>query len=215
MSQAPTAADLGNRLAHLYGDPPAPASPAADVAAGTYFIAADNKLAILYGDKCLAIKDIDGEQDGTIVDALYYTFAFEGAAGNFYIKDFSGNYISLDLSGKIVSDKYEESATTWNVIVENGFAKISAEIIIDQNGNKLDYFLVYDVVGECFKAKAENEINDQTVFPELYKVTLPSTAIEEVKTESAEPAIYDLSGRRVKEITVKGIYIVNGKKVIK
>lgn len=39
------------------------------------------------------------------------------------------------------------------------------------------------------------------------------TAIEEVKTEVAVEGIYDLSGRRV-ENPVKGIYIVNGKKVL-
>ncbi|MBO7302283.1 MAG: chitobiase/beta-hexosaminidase C-terminal domain-containing protein [Bacteroidaceae bacterium] len=40
------------------------------------------------------------------------------------------------------------------------------------------------------------------------------TAIDAAAAD-AEAVIYDLSGRRVKEITVKGIYIVNGKKVIK
>ena len=41
-----------------------------------------------------------------------------------------------------------------------------------------------------------------------------TTAIESIETESAAPAVYyDLSGRRVKNPT-KGIYIVNGKKVL-
>ena len=43
-----------------------------------------------------------------------------------------------------------------------------------------------------------------------------TTAIEEVETENVnETVIYDLAGRRVNAITVKGVYIVNGKKVIK
>ena len=42
-----------------------------------------------------------------------------------------------------------------------------------------------------------------------------TTAIEEVKTENGEvKAIYDLTGRRVEEITAPGVYIVNGKKVL-
>ena len=41
-----------------------------------------------------------------------------------------------------------------------------------------------------------------------------TTAVEEVETESAEAVIYDLSGRRINEITEAGIYIVNGKKVL-
>ena len=41
-----------------------------------------------------------------------------------------------------------------------------------------------------------------------------TTAIENVETATVN-VIYDLSGRRVSEITEKGIYIINGKKVIK
>lgn len=41
-----------------------------------------------------------------------------------------------------------------------------------------------------------------------------TTAIEEVETEVAETVIYDLTGRRVSEITKAGVYIVNGKKVL-
>ena len=43
-----------------------------------------------------------------------------------------------------------------------------------------------------------------------------TTAIEGVTAEGAENgAIYDITGRRVKAITAPGIYIVNGKKVVK
>ena len=41
-----------------------------------------------------------------------------------------------------------------------------------------------------------------------------TTAIENVEVVTEE-VIFDLSGRRVSEITEKGVYIVNGKKVIK
>ena len=41
-----------------------------------------------------------------------------------------------------------------------------------------------------------------------------TTAIEDMKEQRAESKdIYDLGGRSVKEITAKGIYIVNGKKI--
>ena len=43
-----------------------------------------------------------------------------------------------------------------------------------------------------------------------------TTGIDTIVTDGVAPeAIYDLSGRRVKEITLPGIYIVNGKKYIK
>jgi hypothetical protein len=45
--------------------------------------------------------------------------------------------------------------------------------------------------------------------------TIADTAIDEVKGENGEvKTIYDLTGRRVENITNAGIYIVNGKKVL-
>ena len=41
-----------------------------------------------------------------------------------------------------------------------------------------------------------------------------TTGIENVEVENASNVIYDLTGRRVEEITVPGIYIVGGKKVL-
>ena len=41
-----------------------------------------------------------------------------------------------------------------------------------------------------------------------------TTGVEEVETEVAETVIYDLTGRRVNEITKSGVYIVNGRKVL-
>ncbi|MCR5312762.1 MAG: hypothetical protein K6E54_03795, partial [Bacteroidaceae bacterium] len=44
-----------------------------------------------------------------------------------------------------------------------------------------------------------------------------STSIEALseQTTSGDEAIYDLQGRRIKNITQKGIYIINGKKIVK
>ena len=47
-----------------------------------------------------------------------------------------------------------------------------------------------------------------------YTWTIENTAIEEVKGENGEQAIYDLTGRRVEKVTNAGVYIVNGKKVL-
>ena len=51
---------------------------------------------------------------------------------------------------------------------------------------------------------------------EEYNSKFGANAVEEVETENVnETVIYDLAGRRVNAITDKGVYIVNGKKVIK
>ena len=48
-----------------------------------------------------------------------------------------------------------------------------------------------------------------------YSLHIPgTTGIEEVEVENTVKAIYDLTGRKVNEITAPGIYIVNGKKVL-
>ncbi|MBQ2126786.1 MAG: hypothetical protein II198_03920 [Bacteroidaceae bacterium] len=47
-----------------------------------------------------------------------------------------------------------------------------------------------------------------------YTWTIADTAIEDVEAENGEKVIYDLTGRRVENITNAGIYIVNGKKVL-
>ena len=42
-----------------------------------------------------------------------------------------------------------------------------------------------------------------------------TTGVEEVKTENGEvKTIFDLTGRRVKNITAPGIYIIDGKKTL-
>ena len=40
------------------------------------------------------------------------------------------------------------------------------------------------------------------------------TGVEEVETDGGDKVIYDISGRKLSEITKPGLYIVNGKKVI-
>ena len=50
----------------------------------------------------------------------------------------------------------------------------------------------------------------------IYTVIYAETAIEDVEAEAEGTVIYDLTGRRINEITKAGIYIVNGvKRVIK
>ena len=55
---------------------------------------------------------------------------------------------------------------------------------------------------------SEKKVN--VVFGDESKVT----SIENITIENSASAIYDLTGRKVEEITTAGIYIVNGKKVL-
>ena len=78
--------------------------------------------------------------------------------------------------------------------------------------------IVVDYAGESYidewgysnmKWHSKNGCIDKT-----YTWTIGDTAIEEVKGENGAKVIYDLTGRRVENVTNAGIYIVNGKKVL-
>ena len=45
-------------------------------------------------------------------------------------------------------------------------------------------------------------------------MAVDNTGIDEITSDSEENLIYDLTGRRIEEITTPGIYIINGKKVL-
>ena len=91
-----------------------------------------------------------------------------------------------------------------------------------------------DENGVCFGKATKNQQNNASWLNNANKAYLPATsvtgasgstslrfdfdgittAIEEVETEAAETVIYDLTGRRVNEITKAGVYIINGKKIL-
>ena len=50
---------------------------------------------------------------------------------------------------------------------------------------------------------------------EVIDAIMGRTAIEDITTEEYDNIIYDLQGRKIGKITKAGIYIINGKKVIK
>ncbi|MBQ6938808.1 MAG: hypothetical protein IJN35_03080, partial [Muribaculaceae bacterium] len=50
---------------------------------------------------------------------------------------------------------------------------------------------------------------------EVIDAIMGRTAIEDITTEEYDDTIYDLQGRKIEKITKAGIYIINGKKVIK
>lgn len=81
-----------------------------------------------------------------------------------------------------------------------------SQTAVDSNNNILGAFRVYLTAnGENTLSEVRFVINNSD-----------ATAIDELEAENGnvKAEVYDLSGRRV-EKAVKGIYVVNGKKVIK
>ena len=68
---------------------------------------------------------------------------------------------------------------------------------------------VSDEWGTYYEWHAKNGCVDKS-----YTWTIADTAIDDIEAENGEKVIYDLTGRRVENITNADIYIVNGKKVL-
>ena len=90
------------------------------------------------------------------------------------------------------------------------------------------YILSYDGAGTAIKfyklssTGTERTINANKAYyvsasasPAMFYISLGrgTTDLDEVETEEVVETIYDLQGRKLSEITVPGIYIVNGKKI--
>ena len=109
---------------------------------------------------------------------------------------------------------------------ETGFAGTLAAETIAATTNA--YILSYDGAGTAIKfyklssTGTERTINANKAYyvsastnPAMFYISLGrgTTDLDEVETEEVVKTIYDLQGRKLSEITVPGIYIVNGKKI--
>ncbi len=154
-------------------------------------------------DNWLDLAEVEGTipaNTGVLVNAS------EGS----YIFNYSTTAATTDCS----DNKLEGSVTATTVEKEAyvlGYAKGTTDVVFGKaeltNGSFLNnankaYLPATSVAGASLSANLRFDFDGIT------------TAIEEVETEAAETVIYDLTGRRVNEITKAGVYVVNGRKVL-
>ncbi len=180
------------------------------VGAGKYFIVANGNIALPFKDGKLPTKETN-VAGNNVTDAEYYSFSIEDkdkngniVEGEFYIKDATGLYLIAYMS---TTDEIKSTTTSdmaaWNITIENNCAKI----------RKDGYILVYK--NNAIVAIKEENATATEVYPVLYTINNNSeTAIENIATEAENAEIYDITGRRIENITNAGIYIVGGKKVL-
>ena len=177
-------------------------SKAAIVANGSYFLVADNKVSTPIGGTTLKTKGttVNGNE---VTEALYYALTIEETDGGCYIKDVNGNYIyTTMMTNKLNYGTYPSGV--WTITITDDE---SCNAIIEAN----DLVLVY-VDGE-FIASPVGEVPANAVYPTLYGTQ--DTGIDEVKGENGEvKTVYDIHGRKIKNITNRGIYIVGSKKIL-
>ena len=136
-------------------------------------------------------KEESGDQIFTIQDA---------GNGQYYLKSLEGHYI-VCRTWNVDGSKDEKTALGFKFTSETEF------YITNANG----YFKVENVGGVDYPFCDAGL--DKAATWVLEEATIP-TGIEDITAGDVVKTIYDLTGRRVENITNAGIYIVNGKKVL-
>ena len=129
-------------------------------------------------------------------------FAIEEDENGKYLVSYNGYYIVC---------------RAWNVDACNDGQKSAIDLV--STGNEGEYYITnangyfkVENVGGIDYPFCDAPATAAAVWV-LEEVT-DFTGIENVATEGTVEAIYDLTGRKVETITTKGIYIINGKKVL-
>ena len=129
-----------------------------------------------------------------------------GTTAGTYAFNVDGSYLAAASS----SSNYLKTVSTldangsWTIAISDGLATITAQ------GERTRNVLQYNTSSprfSCYKS-GQKSVN-------IYAKSQITTVVDEVKSQSAEAkTIYDLQGRRLKEITAPGIYIIDGHKVL-
>ncbi len=75
-------------------------------------------------------------------------------------------------------------------------------------------FTLEDYSVYCYNENWQQETTGTLTFTFTFNGSKITTDIENVERERGETTIYDLTGRKIEEISESGIYIINGKKVL-
>ena len=149
--------------------------------------------------------------DGTITylaDDVQIIVLEEGAVAGTYAFNVDGKYLAASSSSSnyLATKDALDANGSWTIVIADALATITAQ------GDKTRNILQYNASSprfSCYKGTQE-AVNIYAKSPMI------TTAIEESVKDESENAevIYDLQGRRIKEITAPGIYIIGGKKVL-
>ena len=177
---------------------------------------ATNNNAVEYTDNL--IVTIDGEstdpQETTIFVEQNANGTYKLALNNFVLGDMIqvGNIV-LDGITATENNGIKSFQTTQEIYItagegneEDWLGPMLGAIPVSLTG-KMDAEKLYCTIDIDMSEMLEQIIN--VVFGDENAVT----SIENIAVENGENVIYDITGRKVKEITNAGIYIVNGKKV--
>ena len=113
--------------------------------------------------------------------------------------------IASDLRGSVATTYYTEAGTYYALALvgsEVGFYKDAFSNGRFQNNSHKAYLYVENTNPAALSTSLRFDFDGNT------------TGVEEVEIRNEKEEIYDLTGRRVNEITKAGVYIINGKKTL-
>ena len=161
-----------------------------------------NVSVVIDGDK------IDEAPEGATV------FTLGGVAGAWTLVNADGQELGATAVKKLA---WGSGVTTWDIDIaaDNAAATIS-------NTTSTYGRMLYNVSSPRFTTYT-SDTNASMLLPEIYKQAVSTEDDDDVSTVEelvyfngdVSKEIYDLAGRRVHKITASGIYIINGKKVVK
>lgn len=176
-------------------------------------------------DNGVTIVSTDGNSDTETATMKYYN--------GFFQLNITTDVTNPSMAGTKYTITVPEGYTLTGMIVINGFRKYYTSIdygyttlnLYDDGKTPTEKTITFPAGETSFYLRSESERPYQD-FIKIKELTITKvggdnegegdeeTSINEVTVENAK-VIYDLTGRRVNEITESGIYIINGKKVIK
>ena len=181
----------------------------------------DGKIVIAAGD--VAMGSLSGNYgyvpsrnvtvDGNVlVSVLEAAYTLEAYDDGYIIKDANGKY--LHLTGTYNSFNVSEELPTEGAVWYIDFDAEGALVI--NNAEKNKDIKLSGTYGNFGAYAADYDGEDTFTMPKLYVFSeTVDTAIDAVQIDDAVvKGIYDITGRRIEEITAPGIYIVDGRKVI-
>ena len=143
--------------------------------------------------------------DGSTVASLKYLVVdfsenvYDVYIWNFDVKDEGGNVVTTATPG------FQDENGGW--FSDFSWASLSLEQEITEAGTYTITIPAGAIGAEADPSKMNSEIV-------LTFTVDPATGINGVDAENGEAVIYDITGRKIEQITAPGIYIVNGKKVL-
>ncbi|MBO7272376.1 MAG: hypothetical protein J6U89_05830, partial [Bacteroidaceae bacterium] len=145
-------------------------------------------------------KYVDGQQ----VDVKVRGFIVGAMNSKGYVPEFGETSVNTNI---LLSDNADEDNIDNCLIIQLPYGDIRAELNMSDNpGNYKKEVIIEGSLEAYFKQAGIKN-------PTAAQFT-GTTAIENVETEAENAVIYDLTGRRIDEITEAGIYIINGVKKI-